>query len=240
MNLNPLSALSNAVETACDVILPDKLEFIGDLAGLATDLRSGNWLKCVDDFQDFAADLPQQLAELLNRPGTRGEAPGETATSCLEPTPPPAYGTPATEETDATVPSSARNTTVGRNTDGGTPVPRRTGFGAPPTAEKGPNAVDAPVVRATAVAAETGDTTAAAKVKVTKSMSADSFFSMSDKAMMDAVRDGKIPESVSKDPDQMRRLQVRMQDAAQMNQLITMMLTALHEMNKQVIQNLRV
>ena len=95
MNLNPLSALSNAVETACDAILPEKLEFIGDLAGLATDLRSGNWLKCLDDLQDFAADLPQQVEELFNRPGARREAPDETATSCLEPMPPPPYRAPA-------------------------------------------------------------------------------------------------------------------------------------------------
>ena len=73
-----------------------------------------------------------------------------------------------------------------------------------------------------------------------KNMSADQFFKMSNHDLEAAVRDGKIPDSVKDDPDQMRRLQQRMNDISEMNQLMTSMIQALHQMNQSIIQNVRV
>ena len=56
---------------------------------------------------------------------------------------------------------------------------------------------------------------------------------------MNKVASGQIPESVTKDPAKMQQLQVRMNQISEMNQLISQMLAAIHEMHKQVIQNIR-
>lgn len=56
---------------------------------------------------------------------------------------------------------------------------------------------------------------------------------------MAAVRDGKLPDAVKDDPAAMQRLQLRMNEISEMNQLISQMLAAMHDMNKAVIQNIR-
>lgn len=71
-------------------------------------------------------------------------------------------------------------------------------------------------------------------------LTADGFFALSDVDLMNAVRNGRLPDAVKNDPQQMRRLDARINDITQMNQLITNMLKALHDMNAQIIQNIRV
>jgi hypothetical protein len=66
------------------------------------------------------------------------------------------------------------------------------------------------------------------------------FFALSDKDLLDAVKKGTVPKEVTDDPKAMQQLQLRMNDYFQMNQMITQMIAAFNEMNKQIIQNLRV
>jgi hypothetical protein len=65
------------------------------------------------------------------------------------------------------------------------------------------------------------------------------FFAQSDTDLMAAVRDGKLPDAVKDDPAAMQRLQLRMNEISEMNQLISQMLAAMHDMNRAVIQNIR-
>jgi len=56
---------------------------------------------------------------------------------------------------------------------------------------------------------------------------------------MNKVANGQVPDSITKDPAKMQQLQARINQISQMNQLITQMMAAIHDMHKQVIQNIR-
>ena len=89
----------------------------------------------------------------------------------------------------------------------------------------------------------TAQTTKSEKSSASKksdSKAVEAFFKLSDADLMNKVRNGGIPEEVSRDPSQMHRLQARMNEIAQMNQIITSMLAAMHQMNMAIIQNVRV
>jgi hypothetical protein len=249
-SLNPLSLVSNAVESACDTLLPKNLEFLGDVAGLAIDYASGNVAKCAEDVQDLVQDLPQQLTQLathLGQSSIRGS--GQLASGGVQPDPPPPFSSTLAQSIPTSFPATKRDpsrteaTTVRQPTsqnsaDGSTQASNSSAT----TQSTGPEPVADPADSAPLTdAAKTNKATNVAKsTEKTDAASANAFFNLSDKDIMNALRDGTLPESVSKDPAQMQRLQLRMNDITQMNQLITSMIAALHDMNKQVIQNLHV
>jgi hypothetical protein len=202
LNLNPLSLISNAAESICDAVLPKKLEFVGDIVGGAVDIYTGNSAKYLDDLNDLAKDLPQQLGALTSPSNAGQSSPASTSRSnsapssangSAEPDAPPPYC--ASSET-----SKSQSSTNVKTTDSGT---------------------------------STQET-------ASKDQAANDFFKLSDLDLMNAVRDGKLPQSVKDDPAQMQRLQLRMAHISEMNQIITSMISTLHDMNTKVIQNLRV
>ncbi|HVZ74691.1 MAG TPA: hypothetical protein VHJ20_20050 [Polyangia bacterium] len=71
-------------------------------------------------------------------------------------------------------------------------------------------------------------------------MTKDQFMALGNDAFMQAVKDGKIPKEISDSPAAMQSLQARMNSISEMNQLMTSMLTALHQMEMSIIQNVRV
>lgn len=66
------------------------------------------------------------------------------------------------------------------------------------------------------------------------------FLGLSDDALMKAVSAGQIPKEISDSPSNMLALQARMQHITEMNQLMTSMMQALHQMRMAIIQNVRV
>jgi hypothetical protein len=69
--------------------------------------------------------------------------------------------------------------------------------------------------------------------------SSSEFFKLSDGDFMKALRDGKIPSEVTDSKEGMLQVQTRMNHITEMNQLMTSMLQALHQMSMSVIQNVR-
>ncbi len=63
---------------------------------------------------------------------------------------------------------------------------------------------------------------------------------MSDADFMAAVREGKIPDDVIKDPKAMLAIQQRINHIGEMTKLMTSMMQALHDMQMSIIQNVRV
>jgi hypothetical protein len=63
---------------------------------------------------------------------------------------------------------------------------------------------------------------------------------MSNAAFMDAVSNGRISPDIAKDPAAMMAIQQRMNDITQMNNLMTAMMRAMHDMQMAVIQNIRI
>jgi hypothetical protein len=95
-------------------------------------------------------------------------------------------------------------------------------------------------------AAKTGGSTDAAKTggstPATQTSSADlqKLLGMNNTDFMNAVRNGQIPDSVMNDPKAMMMIQDRMNQITQMNQLMTSMMQAMHQMEMSIIQNIRV
>ena len=63
---------------------------------------------------------------------------------------------------------------------------------------------------------------------------------LSDDDFMNAIRSGKIPPDVANSSDGMLAIQARMDQITQMNQMMTSMMQAMHQMNMNVIENIRV
>jgi hypothetical protein len=56
---------------------------------------------------------------------------------------------------------------------------------------------------------------------------------------MQAVTSGKIPDDVANSQSAMMQVQARMNQITQMNQLVTGMMAAMHQMQMSIIQNIR-
>jgi hypothetical protein len=108
---------------------------------------------------------------------------------------------------------------------------------SPPTRGKTPTAESSSDAPPTALASSPAPSASTSSASTPSA--ADPFFKQSDAELMNAVRDGKLPDSVKNDPAQMRRLQLLMNEISEINQLLSQMLLAMHDMNKAVIQNIR-
>jgi hypothetical protein len=64
--------------------------------------------------------------------------------------------------------------------------------------------------------------------------------SMSDGAVRDAVIHGRISPELAKDQAAMMAIQQRMNAISEMNNLMTNMMRALHDMQMAVVQNIRI
>lgn len=90
----------------------------------------------------------------------------------------------------------------------------------------------------TGAAATTSAPKAATPVDAT-TLSRSTFLALPDDAFMSAIREGKIPKEIAESKDGMLALQARMTQITEMNQLMTSMLQAIHQLRMGVIQNLR-
>jgi len=66
-----------------------------------------------------------------------------------------------------------------------------------------------------------------------------SLMALSPDQFMQAVTSGKIPDSVANSQSAMMQVQARMNQITQMNQLVTGMMAAMHQMEMSIIQNIR-
>jgi hypothetical protein len=88
-------------------------------------------------------------------------------------------------------------------------------------------------------AAEEGDDAVPAAARAPAEAIDDSFWSMTDQQFLDAVRKGNLPQEVLESKEGMLRLQQRMNDIQQMSALLTNMLRATHELEMEVVRNVR-
>jgi hypothetical protein len=72
-----------------------------------------------------------------------------------------------------------------------------------------------------------------------KTAEAKEFFTLGSDAFMKAVRDGSIPDEILDSEKGMRMLQARMNHFQEMTSLMTNMMRAMHEMQSQIISNVR-
>jgi hypothetical protein len=147
-----------------------------------------------------------------------------------------------TPEAPAALPSTTP-TTATTNTTPASPAPS-TAATTPTAPTAAPSTASAAPAASTPTTSTTAASTAATAAPSTSTAAAttgtaNAFFGQSDADLMNAVRNGQIPDAVKNDPAQMQRLQQRMNDISEMNQMISQMMAAMHDMNKAVIQNIR-
>lgn len=247
-SLNPLSLAKNAAESVVDSVLPDSLKAAGSaLADVALDVISGDYADLGKDADKLLHDAEQALAplasELMPPATTEPDAPpsdasgaGQAKTATAAAHPSTTSGALAAGDPSATAHSSAPAAATATTTAPATPttMAAATAPAATATTTAGSATATAPSTTSATTDASTPKSSSSSDAKdITK------FFAQSDADLMAAVRDGKLPDAVKDDPAAMQRLQLRMNEISEMNQLVSQMLAALHDMNKAVIQNIR-
>lgn len=109
---------------------------------------------------------------------------------------------------------------------------------APPSNQR-EDASAPPATPSTDSTGATGNTAGGDEPASVKKEKAQAFLKLDNDALMDAVRKGNIPDGVGEDPKAMATLQTRLHDIQQMNALMTNLLRALHEMQMEIIRNVR-
>jgi hypothetical protein len=128
------------------------------------------------------------------------------------------HATPAATSSAAPAPSTAA------------PAPAADHPAAASANTAGASATKPPASAATPASSATGQTVT----------SVQQLNGMTDAAFLDAVRNGRISSDVAKDPTAMMAVQERMNEVTQMNNLMTGMMRAIHDMQMAVIQNIRI
>lgn len=140
--------------------------------------------------------------------------------------------TPAPASTNQTAPAPTPTST---SQVSATPAPASTSQAAA-TPAPGTNTAAAPASSASPASAPAS--TAAPSGETISSMA--QLNSMSDSALRDAVIHGRISPEVAKDQTAMMAIQQRMNSISEMNNLMTNMMRALHDMQMAVVQNIRI
>jgi hypothetical protein len=89
-------------------------------------------------------------------------------------------------------------------------------------------------------AADSSASTSESKGSTATPSSLSDLMALSPDQFMQAVTSGKIPPDVANNPSAMTQIQARMNQITQMNQLVTSMMAAMHQMQMAIIQNIRV
>ena len=162
-----------------------------------------------------AASAPAGSAPAGSAPA--GSAPAGSA--------PAASASAASGASTSATSSKAAAGTTGGNGAGGTAT-----SGASKSASSSEDAADTSA--STSASKGGGSTATPSSLSDLMALSPDQF--------MQAVTSGKIPADVANNPSAMTQIQARMNQITQMNQLVTSMMAAMHQMQMSIIQNIRV
>jgi len=258
-SLNPINLVKSAAESIVDSVLPEGLKALGnDLVDVALDVVGGNYAGLGKDVGSFLHDAETAMAPLTNlatalpKPTTEPDAPPASASA---PEPQTTSGATATDaQSDGTTLSTTSSSITAPSggetgpatlaaADGGDSVTTTVSAADDKSTSESQSETKSSGSKSTKTKS-TKTNSSSSSSKSTSSSTSDAkdvtkFFAQSDTELMAAVRDGKLPDAVKDDPAAMQRLQLRMNEIAEMNQLISQMLAAMHDMNKAVIQNIR-
>jgi hypothetical protein len=150
-------------------------------------------------------------------------ASSATATTAASATP----STSTTAATSSTTKPGAPSTTTGTSGTGGT--------SGTPSASGASGTSGAP--SASGASGTSGTPNASGSSATPASLA--SLMAMSPDQFMQAVTSGQIPPDVANNQSAMMQVQARMNSITQMNQLVTSMMSAMHQMQMSIIQNIR-
>ena len=215
-----------------------------------------------------ASSTPAQTGTPASTPGSSGNSTAAPAAATATNTPTAANASQRDDQATATATSGEGShrrrdpisTWVGEPR---TPVPGASGWGGEPrtaapatstqpspattsssSSATAPAAANAPAATASApAAAATPSSTATPPAGSSTGQTISSISQlqgMSDRAVRDAVLNGRIAPEVAKDQTAMMAIQQRMNAISEMNNLMTAMMRAVHDMQMAIIQNIRI
>jgi hypothetical protein len=229
-----LPGLGDIAEKICDSVLPKELHIVGDLVGGYVNFQTGNYSSLARQGMELFGDL-KDLQQSLGKPQQQDKA-GPSYSH--EPSPPiRGRWRPAADD----VKKMSTNVQIATEWRG-SPPEAETSKPKPAVTTKPDEAAKPAETTKPKVPKETTEpkATTESKSKAETSKSVEDFYKKSPDDLMKAVRDGKIPDEIKDSPTEMRRLQAKMDQITEMNNLMTSMLQALHQMKMSIIQNVRV
>jgi hypothetical protein len=256
------------VKDAVNSLLPKELSVVGSIAGAVVDFQTGRPFQGAQHAFQALKDLPQALNAgsanttrcgspefepsppplRQNGPSWRGTAAG--------PLPKPTNGVetakPQTSGLSGFMSMLDKALKLLTSALGGQAAPAAT-TAAKPKSEITTEETDTSTKSTSTKPKDTDDSsstkssstkksssTTKSETKKTETTTMAKLDKMSDGDFMDAVRNGKIPDDVLKDPKAMMQIQARMNQISEMTKLMTSMMQALHDMQMSIIQNVRV
>jgi len=247
------------VGDALEVVLPQNLKGIGEVAAAAIDFASGPQAAAAGIKHSSSAlgDLPQLAKGLSGDPG----APAGTAAA--EPSPPPGSSGTAAATVSLAVPAATASTAsaavsgaattatshvTSTSSAKGTASTTSATSSAAPDAAKTTAASSASSSSSSKTTSASSSDSAASKTSSSSTSSSSSasesadlkkLLAMSPDQFIQAVTGGKLPDDVANSPTAMMQLQAKMNEITQMNQIVTQMMAAEHQMQMSIIQNIR-
>ena len=154
-----------------------------------------------------------------------------------------AAGTSGAAGASSPSPSATVNTNAAGSTAaaGTASTPTAAATASPPSASAAAAASSSTSDASSAGASSASSTSATSSSASSAATPADlqSLMALSPDQFMQAVTSGKIPDSVANSQSAMMQVQARMNQITQMNQLVTGMMAAMHQMEMSIIQNIR-
>jgi hypothetical protein len=229
---NLSGAFGNIAEKLLDSLLPKEFESVGDLVSAGIKCAMGNYPAAIEDGLDLLKDLPDLLKNLGEKAAT---APGNA----------PWGLNPLGTLIGAMIQNGGQVSSTSTAQQGGAASvgSKSTGIGAPLNSSS--TSTTQSVTNTPTGGTSSGVSTTPATNNNNQSAGATAAKNFLDahpnpEDLMAQIRDGKIPNEVLNSQAGMMMLQNKMHQIQEMNQLMTQMLKAMHDMTMSIIQNMRV
>lgn len=218
------------VKEVVDAVLPEELDVVADLAGAAASYYSGRPMQAIGHLAQAARDLPQAFNQTdgATRPGGGSWRGGSTQ---FEPPPPPNRGSdPGGFSLEKLMSLLQAIIDVAGGKAAGTSS--SSAAASTTTSTKTDEADDSD-----------GSTKSSKKTSSSSSKKDDTALEklnkLSDADFMAKVRKGDLPKEITDDPKAMLAINQRVAHIGEMTKLMTQMISALHDMQMSILQNVR-
>jgi len=249
------------VKDAVNSLLPKNMAVVGSIAGAVVDFQTGRPFQGAQHAFQALKDLPQALngANVNKPPGSlefepsppplRPNGPSWRGTAAPQPKSPDAVETPKPQSSELSGFMSMLEKALKllKSALGGQTEPAAT---TKPKADGASEETGSSTKSGATKPKDDDETSTSTKSSTTKSSSSSStkksetttlakLNKMSDGDFMQAVIKGKIPDEILSDPKAMMQIQTRLNHISEMTRLMSSMMQALHDIQMNVIQNVR-
>jgi len=234
------------VKDVVDAVLPEELDVVADLAGAAASYYSGRPDAAIAHLAEAARDLPQAFNQADGPSRSGGGAWRDRQSTQFEPQPPPGRGgdTAFSLEKLMSLLQSIIDLVGGKKGAGASAGAGTSDSSSATTGSSGSSSTSTTTKPDDADDAATSGTTSSSSKKTSSSSSKDDtalekLNKLSDADFMAKIRKGDLPKEITDDPKAMLAINQRVAHIGEMTKLMTQMISALHDMQMSILQNVR-